>query len=135
MAKSTRRTKSKFVPRQTKRAASMRTLYGRKPYDKKMRRLSVQVKNLFYNYIKTSIIYFSRANIKSQFHTSRQVIQKPRKKLKRNVINLLMLHLHIDLGGKQKVPFHLQTRPLEQPTSQILGLFCFKHSLIFNSKF
>lgn len=39
---SSRRHKNKFVPRQTKRAAATRT--GRKPYDKKMRRLSVQSK-------------------------------------------------------------------------------------------
>jgi DDB1- and CUL4-associated factor 5 len=39
---STRRMKSKYVPRQTKRVANQRAL-GRKPYDKKMRRLSVQV--------------------------------------------------------------------------------------------
>lgn len=39
---SSRRLKNKFVPRQTKRAAATRT--GRKPYDKKMRRLSVQSK-------------------------------------------------------------------------------------------
>lgn len=37
-----RRMKGKYMPRQTKRAASMRNM-GRKPYDKKMRRLSVQV--------------------------------------------------------------------------------------------
>lgn len=40
-----RRLKSKYVPRQTKRAA-MRAM-GRKPYDKKMRRLSVQVSWMF----------------------------------------------------------------------------------------
>ena len=36
-----RRMKNKYVPRQTKRAATR--AMGRKPYDKKMRRLSVQV--------------------------------------------------------------------------------------------
>lgn len=43
-----RRMKSKYVPRQTKRASASnsRTL-GRKPYDKKMRRLSVQVNYSF----------------------------------------------------------------------------------------
>lgn len=40
---SSRRLKNKFVPRQSKRAAATRAM-GRKPYDKKMRRLSVQTK-------------------------------------------------------------------------------------------
>ena len=39
-----RRMKNKYVPRQTKRAAHNLRNMGRKPYDKKMRRLSVQSK-------------------------------------------------------------------------------------------
>lgn len=40
----TRRMKNnKYVPRQSKRQAATRNVVARKPYDKKMRRLSVQV--------------------------------------------------------------------------------------------
>lgn len=55
VARTTRRVKSKFVPRQTKRNPLRTT---RKPYDKKIRRLSVVCFELINNNIAQVIYYF-----------------------------------------------------------------------------
>lgn len=71
-----RRMKNKYVPRQTKRVATR--AMGRKPYDKKMRRLSVQVSPSchIFKQVVYKILFFFRANTRNQCHMNRQVIRK-----------------------------------------------------------
>ncbi|KAL7016129.1 hypothetical protein ACKWTF_009929 [Chironomus riparius] len=110
-----RRLKNKYIPRQSKRASNLRSV-NRKPYDKKTRRLSVQVKitnsslRVIFSYLKC----FCRVNTSTCLE-NRQVIQKCQLRDVEIVHTREICHIgHLD--EKPKLLYH------QQHQIQALGL-------------